>query len=136
MRRRVPSAKPLLSAVLPDYRLVFESNEPAGRPPAFFANVRPAVGSSVPGAVYFVDEKDLFVLDKYEDVFHGVYVRSELTIHQADGKRSRALVYVMPTADRPLRGGRPSLEQLTQIKLGYADWALDQRVLDRALHGR
>ena len=136
MKQRAPHSRPLIAATLPDHRLTFESNEPAGRKPAYFANVRRAKGSSVPGALYQVDEADLGLLDDYEEIRLGVYIREELVVHQADGKRTRTIVYRMPVEHRPMHHGRPSLSQLTQIRLGYADWNLDHRALERALHHR
>jgi gamma-glutamylcyclotransferase (GGCT)/AIG2-like uncharacterized protein YtfP len=134
MRRRAPTSRPIIAAMLPDHRLTFESNEPANARPAYFANVRHTRGSFVPGALYYIERSDLIELDRYEEVHRGIYDRVELVVNQADGKRSRAHVYRMPVEGRPMYKGRPSLEQLTQVRLGYADWGLDLRVLDKALH--
>jgi cation transport regulator ChaC len=134
MRKRAPGAKPLICAILPDHRLTFESNEPRGAPAAFFANVRPALGCFVPGAVYEVDEESLEALDAYEDTRRGVYERVLLRVAAADGRRIEAFVYRMPVGGvRPVRGGMPSRAQLGQIRRGYADWGLDAGVLDAAL---
>lgn len=130
MRRRAPQAKPLIAALLPDHMLTFESNEPSGAPPAFFANVRPHLNSFVPGAVYEVEAAALAALDAYEDVERGVYERVEFLVRRADGKRTVAKGYRMPLAPgMRLRGGRPSNVQLRQIYAGYADWGLDLGVL-------
>lgn len=130
MRKRAPSARPIIAAVLPEHRLTFESNEPEGTAPAFFANVRAHGESLVPGALYEIDEAGLSVLDEYEDVARGVYERWQSLILRADGRRESALLYRMPA--REVRLGRPSDIQLRQIREGYADWGLDRRVLDAA----
>lgn len=130
MHKRAPSARPVIAAVLPQYRLTFESNEPEGSAPAFFANVRQHADSLVPGALYELDEAALVALDEYEDLARGVYERCQAVVLRADGKRESAMLYRMPT--RELRLGRPSELQLRQIREGYADWALDRRVLDAA----
>lgn len=133
MLERVPQARPLIAALLPGHYLLFESNEPHGAPDAFFANVRPAHGTSVPGALYAIEPASLAILDAYEDVGRGVYERAQLLVGRADGRRELALVYRMATRDRPMRAGSPSPVQLAQIRAGYADWGLDLRVLEAAL---
>lgn len=130
MRKRGPTARPVIAAMLPQHRLTFESNEPEGSAPAYFANVRPHAESTVPGALYELDEAALDALDAYEDVARGVYERCRLTVLRADGKREPAVMYRMPR--RAIRLGRPSDIQLRQIRDGYADWGLDRRVLDAA----
>ena len=136
MHGRAPGARPLIAGLLPDHRLTFESNEPPGVPTAYFANVRPKLGASVPGALYEVDAADLARLDAYEELARGVYVRLALPIVCADGTRVEAVVYRMPVGDRAAREGLPSRRQLEQIRSGYADWGLDLRVLDSALRRR
>jgi gamma-glutamylcyclotransferase (GGCT)/AIG2-like uncharacterized protein YtfP len=134
MRLRAPSAIPIVAAVLPEYRLTFESNEPMGLQDAYFANVRPSAVCAVPGAVYELDEPALHALDAYEEVSRGVYRRVMLHVSRADGTTEIAVVYRMaPLSIRPLRCGMPSLRQLRQIRRGYADWGLDTRVLEAAL---
>jgi gamma-glutamylcyclotransferase (GGCT)/AIG2-like uncharacterized protein YtfP len=130
MHKRAPSARPVIAAVLPQHRLTFESNEPEGSEPAFFANVRPDADSLVPGALYQMDEAALVALDEYEDVASGVYERCEAAVVRADGRRESAMLYRMPAGE--VRLGRPSALQLRQIREGYADWGLDRRVLDAA----
>ena len=132
MRRRAPNAKPVIASLLPEHRLVFESNEPPGSMEAFFANVRPALGASVLGALYAIGVAEFASLDIYEDVGCGVYERVEVLVTCADGHRERALAYCMRSGRR-LRSGLPSRVQLEQIRAGYADWGLDLRVLDAAL---
>ncbi|MGH7662430.1 MAG: gamma-glutamylcyclotransferase family protein [Vulcanimicrobiaceae bacterium] len=130
MQKRAPSARPVIAAVLSQHRLTFESNEPEGSSPAFFANIRPHADSLVPGALYEIDEAGVTALDTYEDVARGVYERCELSVLRTDGKCESALSYRMPV--REIRLGRPSEIQLRQIREGYADWGLDRRVLDAA----
>lgn len=133
MLRRAPGSKPIVSAILAKYRLTFESNEPAGAPEAYFANVRPAGGAAVLGAVYDIGERDLAALDVYEDVERGVYVRSRLTVIRKDASLAMAVVYHMPVGRQRQRRGKPSPEQLAQIRQGYADWDLDLGFLEVAL---
>ena len=133
MCARVPDARPLIASWLPDHVLTFESNEPQGAPHAFFANVRPAPGMSVPGALYAIDARGLSALDAYEDVARGVYARIEISVIGAGGSRELAIAYMMPVGSRPIRRGAPSPVQLAQIRAGYADWGLDLRVLEGAL---
>lgn len=132
MRDRAPGARPLVAATLPEHRLTFESNEPHGAAEAYFANIKAAAASSVPGALYEVDAETLERLDAYEDVARGVYERTELTVACADGGLRAAVVYRMPCAERAPREGPASEAQMRQIREGYADWGLDLRVLSRA----
>jgi len=132
MRTRAPTARPFGRARLWGHALSFESNEPAWRPPAYFANVRPQEGAFVDGALYTVDMDGLTILDAYEDVDSGVYERVALDVECADGTRS-ALVYRMAVEGRPARSGPPTAKMLSEIRAGYADWGLDPSALDRAL---
>ena len=132
MRERAPGARPMIAAALRDHALVFESNEPAGSPDAYFANVRPDPDAVVPGALYDIDASDLELLDLYEDVERNVYERVVLGIVRSDGVRGDAIVYRMRRT-RAARYGMPSRTQLDQIRAGYADWGLDVRVLEAAL---
>ena len=134
MRRRAEASRPLIAAILPGHRLTFESNEPPGSKAAFFANIRPDAGCSVPGALYELDTGALEALDAYEDVQRGVYERAILRVLRADGRLEGAIVYRMhPMSRRALKRGMPSAHQLAQIRRGYADWGLDVRVLAAAL---
>jgi gamma-glutamylcyclotransferase (GGCT)/AIG2-like uncharacterized protein YtfP len=132
MRGRAPQSRPLSAAVLPEHQLLFESNEPAGAPEAFFANVRAHEHEVVPGALYEIGPEDLEALDAYEDIARGVYERIVLSVAHADGTRANAVVYRM-RAIGPVRAGLPSDAQLEQIRVGYADWDLDVRILNAAL---
>lgn len=122
----------MVAAMLHGHRLTFESNEPAGSPDAFFANVRVDGSSLVPGAVYELDAPTLEALDAYEDVARGVYERADVRVSCTGGRDVVAVAYRMPKDGKPLREGLPSSEQLRQIREGYADWGLDLRVLSRA----
>ena len=133
MRERAPSAQPVIAALLPNHRLIFESNQPPGTPEAFFANLRAADGVAAPGALYAIDSSELMLLDAYEDVGRGVYERIVVSVVRADGRRDDTIVYRMPVQGRRARLGLPSRVQLAQIRAGYADWGLDLRVLDAAL---
>lgn len=132
MLERAPHAQPLIAAVLHEHTLVFESNEPAGEPDAFFANVRSDGSASVPGALYEIEAPDLERLDEYEDVARGVYERITLNVTRADGIPADAILYRMRSLRVP-RFGPPSRTQLAQIREGYAVWGLDLRVLEAAL---
>jgi hypothetical protein len=132
MCARAPQSRPLIAAILPQHRLLFESNEPSDAPEAFFANVRVHASEFVPGALYEIGAEDLDALDVYEDIARGVYERVVVDVVRADGSHTEAVVYRMRAA-REARAGLPSDAQLAQIRAGYADWGLDVRVLEAAL---
>ncbi|MBV8150344.1 MAG: gamma-glutamylcyclotransferase [Candidatus Eremiobacteraeota bacterium] len=133
MLGRAPRAKPLIRALLVDHRLTFESNEPAANVPAYFANVRPALGNRVHGALYDVSPADVAALDAYEEIGRGIYEKRVLGVTSADGRRVPAIVYRMSRDGKPERFGIPSRRQLEQIRAGYADWGIDRRLLELAL---
>ena len=109
MRVRCPSAKPLSLAVLRDWRLTFRG----------VADIEPARGELVRGALWLVGEEDLRSLDRYEGAPR-LYARREVTV-EGDASSGLALTYVM-TADDYL--GLPSERYLARIAQGYRDWGL------------
>jgi len=105
-----PEAVPLVRAVLPGHRLVF-------RP---WADVLPAPGHSVPGALYEVSAGDLAALDTFEE-YPTLYERLHTRVH-SDRCPFDAMAYRMtPGHDVCL----PDADYLNLILQGYADWNLD-----------
>ena len=117
MKQRCLDSKPLFTATLPHYKLVFLgwSREWHGAT----ASIRVFRGEKVLGAVYDVSEQCLRNLDKFESG----YSRLKVTVFSEDNEPIEAITYI--------RGGqiqveeaKPSPEYLAVIQQGYRDWRL------------
>jgi hypothetical protein len=94
MRRHAPTAVPLGTARLADYRFVITSDG--------YASVAPALTRTVYGVLWQLTPRDRVTLDLWENIAAGQY-RAEMLPVLQDGRRRPALVYVARC--RPL--GRP-----------------------------
>ena len=94
MRRHAPTAVPIGTAQLADYRFVITSDG--------YASVDPARTRTVYGALWRLTPRDRVALDLWENIAAGQYRAEMLPVLQG-GRRRPALVYV--ARHRPL--GRP-----------------------------
>ena len=106
MRQRCPSARPLRTYVLADYRLAFRE----------FADIEPSPGEQVAGALYDVGPEDVAALDIYEGVEGGFYAQVEHVME--DG--TEMFFYRMP----PGPVSPPTQAYLDIILAGLRDWNL------------
>ena len=115
MRERCPDSKPMFTATLPNYKLVFLgwSRELRGGK----ASIRLFRGEKVAGAIYEVTEECLRRLDKYE----AGYNRFKIMVFNEDGESIEALTYIKSgqSDEAP-----PSKEYLAIIQQGYRDWEM------------
>src|SRR5688572_8464218 len=109
MGARCSSAKPVARAVLRDWRLTFRG----------VADIEPAPGALVQGALWLVTSADLRSLDRYEGA-PSMYARRRVEV-EAEGETVRALTYVMTSGDYL---GLPSQWYAERIAQGYRDWGL------------
>jgi gamma-glutamylcyclotransferase len=118
MKERAPESKPRMTAVLPNYRLVFLgwSRQWKGG----IATVRGAHGSRVAGGVYEITEKDQRRLDALEG-YPRESSRLSVTVFSEDGDAIRATTYVKTGQ---LEETRPSAEYLAVIQTGYREWGI------------
>ena len=112
MRMRCPGHIRIARAVLPDYRVVFRG----------VADIEPAVGEKVHGALYHLTSKHLDALDRFEG-YPNLYIRKTITVTIDDGTSVEALVYVM--ADRQWYSP-PGSGYLNIILTGCRDWKLPE----------
>jgi len=106
-----PNSSPLEPAVLPDHRLVFR----------FWADLLPAPGHQLPGALYRLGQGDLQWLDEYEDCPR---LYEHVAIHVVTARHHR--VEAMTYRARPGHPfAPPAAEYLATVRQGYLDWALD-----------
>ena len=123
MRARCPDAERVAPLVLPNAALRFRQ----------VADVVHKPGSTCPGGLWRVSDRDVAVLDRYEGIDRheprrGLYLKRWLTL-QVDGEVERCLLYTMN------RSGimPPTEEYLASIVQGYRDFELDLGTLAEAL---
>ncbi len=124
MKKRCPTAQPLEAVKCHNYRLTFKGNKRGNG----VADIEPAKGETVAGALYKVTRKDLKALDKYEG-FPRLYDRYLVEVENADGEKFVAFVYRMGPQyiEAP-----PWEEYFETIYTGFQSWGLDVTPLDAA----
>ena len=115
MKERCPDSKPLFTAVLPNYKLVFVGWSRQWR--GGVASIQSFRGERVRGAIYEVTEACLQRLDRYESGYN----RLKVTVVGEDDEHIEAITYVK--AGR-LEDATPSKEYLAIIQQGLRDWRL------------
>lgn len=113
MRERCPESKPLFTATLPNYKLVFLgwSRQWHGGT----ASIRITRGEKVLGAVYDVSEQCLRNLDKFETGYN----RLKVTVFSEDNQPVEVVTYIRAGQ---VEEAKPSTEYLAVIQQGYRDW--------------
>ncbi len=118
MFERCPGSKPMFTATLPNYKLVFAdwSRQWKGG----VASLKSLRGEKVLGAVYEVSAKDMGLLDSYEG-HPSKYNRLNVRVFDEDGAPIEAVTYVKAGT---LEETQPSKEYLAIIQQGYRDWGI------------
>ncbi|MFC1992398.1 gamma-glutamylcyclotransferase family protein [Chloroflexota bacterium] len=118
MTERCPDSKPIFTATLHNYKLVFVgwSRQWQGG----VSSIKSFRGERVPGAVYEVSDRDLRRLDKYEG-YPDIYNRLNVMVTNEDGEPVEAVTYIKKGQ---LEETRPSKEYLAVLQQGYKDWEL------------
>ncbi len=115
MKERCPDSKPLFTAVLPNYKLVFAGWSRQWR--GGVASVKSFRGERVRGAIYEVTEACLQRLDRFE----AGYGRLKVTVFGEDDEPVEAITYIKTGQ---LEDAAPSKEYLAIIQQGLRDWRL------------
>jgi len=115
MQERCPDSKPLFTAVLPNYKLVFVGWSRKWR--GGVASIKSFRGERVRGALYEVSEPCLQRLDRYESD----YKRFKVTVVGEDKELIEAITYIKAGQ---LEETPPSKEYLAVIQQGLRDWRL------------
>jgi len=115
MRERCPDSKPLFTAVLPNYKLIFVGWSRQWR--GGTASIKPFRGERVRGAIYEVSEQCLRRLDRFESN----YQRLKVTVFGEDNEPIEAITYIKTGQ---LEETPPSKEYLAVIQQGLRDWRL------------
>ena len=115
MKERCPDSRPLFTAVLPNYKLVFSgwSREWRGGK----ATLISSRGDKIRGAVYEVSEICLRKLDGYE----AGYSRLNVTVFDEDNEPHQAVTYIK---SGQIEETIPSQEYGAIIRQGYRDWGI------------
>ena len=129
MALRCPTAKPVGSAVIKDYELLFKGSKTGA-----YLTIEPKSGAEVPVAVWSVELADEERLDVYEG-FPAFYYKTEfdLPVNYFSGKKvvRKACVYIMHE-ERPL--GLPSGSYVRTCLEGYSNFGFDESILFKALN--
>ena len=115
MKDRCPDSKPLFTAVLPNYKLVFVGWSRQWR--GGVASIKSYRGERVRGAIYEVTEACLQRLDRYESG----YSRLKVTTFGEDDEPIEAMTYVKTGQ---IEDATPSKEYLAVLQQGLRDWRL------------
>jgi len=113
-----PDSKPLFTAVLPNYKLIFTgwSREHRGAT----ASIKPMRGERVRGAVYEISDACLKRLDRTEGA-PAIYQRLNITVFGEDDEPIEAFTYARAGTQQD---AVPSPEYLAVIQQGLRDWRL------------
>ena len=129
MALRCPTAKPVGSAVIKDYELLFKGSKTGA-----YLTIEPKSGAEVPVAVWSVELADEERLDVYEG-FPAFYYKTEfdLPVNYFSGKKvvRKAFVNIMHE-ERPL--GLPSGSYVRTCLEGYSNFGFDESILFKALN--
>jgi AIG2 family protein len=119
MQRRCPSSEFFCIARLMNYRFAIARHSRLRN--CGTANIFAEHGSEVWGVVYDVNDRDLIILDSFEDG----YQRKQILVHPANnGNRPlESLVYIAPKEEAP---PPPNLEYKRLMIEGAAHWKLPQ----------
>ena len=123
MKRRCPTAKPIGTAVIPDYHLLYRGSRTGA-----YLTIEKNEGSMVPVAVWEIYPADERSLDYYEG-YPSFYYKQDFTI-TLDGKEITAMAYIMHE-DRP--AGIPATYYVETCAEGYGDFGFDKTLLYKAV---
>jgi len=118
MQERCPDSKPLFTAVLPNYKLIFVgwSRQWKGA----VASIKASRGDRVRGAVYEISEQCLRKLDRFEG-YPQNYNRLKVIVFGEDDEAIEAVTYIKAGQ---IEEDQPSKEYLAVIQQGLRDWRL------------
>jgi gamma-glutamylcyclotransferase len=118
MKERAPDNKPKVTAILPNYKIVFIGWSRQWK--SGVATIRGSQGSKVAGGVYEISEKDLRRLDTLEG-YPRESNRINITVFDEEGTALKAVTYLKTSQ---VEETKPSPEYLMIIQQGYRDWGI------------
>ena len=123
MAARCPSARVYAKGVLNNWALVYR-----GAMTTSHATIIRKQGSTVPVLVWEIQPRDEYRLDIYEG-YPRYYFKKDIMVN-IDGKKKKAMVYIMNERQLP---GRPSSVYIETIRQGYIDNDMDISIFDKSL---
>ena len=123
MAKRCPTAEVVKATYLQNYHLMFRGKGTA------VATIEKHRGSKVPVLIWRLQPSDEHNLDIYEGYPH--LYRKEMIKVTLDGRRVRAMVYIMNEALHPY--GTPSRSYFDTICQGYGYSGFDGKILRQAV---
>lgn len=127
MKYRCPTAEVVGVSALRGWQLRFR-----GGTHSAVATVEPRKGGTVPVLIWRLQPRDELSLDHYEG-FPVLYRKETLRI-TVNGKRVRAMIYIMNEEGRPYAS--PSVHYLSIIRDGYKSAGFDTNILQKAFERR
>jgi cation transport regulator ChaC len=124
MERRCPGAVVVGPARLADHRLTFVWDSPGWG--GGVGHIEAAAGDHVWGVLWDLTDEHLLVLDEYEGIDRGVYVRDVVTVDQ-EGRAIDAVVY-LATDDRYKA---PSARYISALIRGAKAFAIPDAYIER-----
>ena len=116
MQERCPESRPLFTATLHNYKLIFVGWSRQWR--GGVATIRRVTGQKVHGAIYEVTEECLRRLDRFE----GSDAQSlKVLVHDEDSNAIEAITYIKMGQ---VEETRPSEAYASIIRQGYKDWGI------------
>lgn len=125
MGRRCRGAKPIGTATIPDYELLFKGSKTGA-----YLTIEKNLGSSVPVAVWEVNEEHEKNLDRYEGFPNFYYKKNMDVILDGSGETITAFVYIMHEERNLEIPFKPYVEICKQ---GYNDFGFDLQFLKTAI---
>ncbi len=118
MARRAPRAAPLGIGRLADHRLFFTSDG--------YAAIRRRRGHAVHGVVWRIAARDVAVLDRYEGVDEGWYVKRTVRVRLA----ARSVLCLVYDGGTVLEGSRPRRRYFNEaVRASALAWNLPSRYI-------
>jgi len=113
-----PDSKPMFSATLNNYKLIFVGWSRKWR--GGVASIKPFRGEKVLGAIYEISDKGSKYLDRHEG-YPDVYNRQTVEVRTGYGNTVEAITYIKIEQSEETK---PSREYLTLIQQGYREWEI------------
>lgn len=117
MAMRCPTAKVVGTAILKDWRLLFDGP----------ASIEKFEGYEVPVLIWEIEPDDEKSLDRYEG--YPSYYRKEMLKVEINGITEQAMVYIMNTKKESI----PSTYYYKVLENGYERFGFDKNILETAL---
>ncbi|MDP6566824.1 MAG: gamma-glutamylcyclotransferase [Alphaproteobacteria bacterium] len=112
LRTTCPSARPMMSAMLPNVRIEFRrySTDLGGG----ISTIMPAPGEMVHGVLYRIARAEIEALDLLEDVDKGLYLRESHLVLGADDDWHRGELYRVAKPEGPFAPSRTYLDHMLE----------------------